>query len=48
MQLVEMHAFAIVCYLFTYRIYFTSSKSTHYISLSDLRERVANIAETQK
>ena len=28
MQLVEMHAFAIVCYLFTYRNYFTSSKST--------------------
>lgn len=25
MQLVEMHAFAIVCYLFTYRNYFTSS-----------------------
>lgn len=32
MQLVEMHAFAIVCYLFTYRNYFTSSKSIHYIS----------------
>lgn len=28
MQLVEMHAFAIVCYLFTYRNYFTSSEST--------------------
>lgn len=28
MQLVEMHAFAIVCYLFTYRNYFTSSKTT--------------------
>ena len=24
-QLVELHAFAIVCYLFTYRNYFTSS-----------------------
>lgn len=32
MQLVEMHAFAIVCYLFTYRNYFTSSKSIRYIS----------------
>ena len=31
MQLVEMHAFAIVCYLFTYRNYFTSSKSICYI-----------------
>jgi len=30
MQLVEMHAFAIVCYLFTYRNYFTSSNITHY------------------
>lgn len=47
MQLVEMHAFAIVCYLFTYRNYFTSSNQ-QYLCMSNLRERVANIVQTRK
>ena len=31
-QLIELHAFAIVCYLFTYRNYFTSSKVTYTVN----------------